>query len=180
MIFFLSCQWVLSRDTRHQFGSAFGDHLGSETFTDRGGIAGRSRCGHTDSWCAGNISDKCSKPQLVAVIAHSDFGKSSDRSGAACFKRGKKAALCSHSGAGVHVIHRLQKTNCRVIINAAFASKRSLPRGRKHLQGVKGFSRLIEPSKAGKTGAGEQDRIEFTILDLADPRIDIAAQRHDL
>ncbi|MGZ5421954.1 MAG: hypothetical protein ACXWDF_07200, partial [Aeromicrobium sp.] len=83
VIFFLGCHVVLSRDDRHQGGGAFGKHLDSETFTDRGGIGWRSRCGHTDSWYAGNISDNCPEPQLVAVVAHGDFGKSSDRSGAA-------------------------------------------------------------------------------------------------
>jgi len=104
VIFFLSCPVVLSRDNRHEFSGAFGKHLGSETFTDRDGIDWRSHCGHSDSWCAGDISDESPKPKLVAVIAHGDFGKSSDRSGAARLQCRKEAAFCGHGGAGVRVV----------------------------------------------------------------------------
>ena len=42
--------------------------------------------------------------EYLYVAAHGDFGKSSDRSGAARLQCRKEAAFCGHGGAGVRVV----------------------------------------------------------------------------
>ena len=66
------------------------------------------------------------------------------------------------------------------VVGAALDRERALAGCGQHLERVEDLGDLVEAAQAGQSGAGQDDRVDLALADLADPGVDVAADALDL
>ncbi len=102
-----------------------------------------------------------------------------DRRAAGAVEHGEKGALGGHRGRGIGVVDLGDQRARRGVVGAGLDADRALADRRQKFVDVEQCRRGGEQAEPLQAGDGEQRRVGFAGLDLAQPRLDIAAQRHD-
>src|SRR4029078_8512738 len=102
-----------------------------------------------------------------------------DRSLARSVKRPEKCTFARYGDRLVAVIKARKNIAHAFVFLACFNSNRALPRRRQKFIRVHNNGGTIGKTKTLQSGKREYGRIDFTSVELAQPRFDIASQRQD-
>ena len=102
-----------------------------------------------------------------------------DRRAAGAVEHGEEGALGGHRGRGVGVVDLGDQSARRCVVGAGLDADRALADRRQKFIDVEQSRCGVKQAEPLQAGDGEQRRVGFAGLDLAQPRLDVAAQRHD-
>src|SRR4051794_15108388 len=167
--------FLLLRCFVDQFCCALGQHLRGELLAEPDRIVERTGRGSSYEECAVGRERDRTDPQFVTEVPFRNFSQCADRSGAPCFELGEQRSLRLDTGAGARIVERLVDYVTQAVADAALDSEGSLAGGRQHLQRVEHLGRLVDAAETGQSGAGQDDRVESAVDDLAEAGVDVAA-----
>ncbi len=99
---------------------------------------------------------------------------------AAAFQARVHGALGQHPVGGVGVVQGGEQGVHPGVVGAAFDAHRALPDRRQAVGGVDGAADALREAEPDQAGGGEDHRVVFALVQLAQTGVDVAAQRADL
>src|SRR5439155_20186162 len=114
------------------------------------------------------------------VVALGDLGEGGDRGAAPGLQLGEQGPFGDHGQARERVVQGRQRLHERGVGGAALDGQGALRRGGQHEQRVEDLGDLVGATQAGDAGAGQHDRVQLAVADLAQPGVDVAPDRYAL
>jgi hypothetical protein len=168
---------------RHQCRGALRQHLGGELGSEPGGVGARAgqRAAHALHGAFARICrghDPGHGQYLLVLRAH--LRVAADRGGAARLQRGQQRPLGDHGGPGGPVVERGERLAQRGVVLAALDRERALARRGQELRRVEEVGGLADPAEPAQARVGQQHAVQPPGGDVADPGVDVAADRDHL
>jgi hypothetical protein len=117
----------------------------------------------------------------VGTQVLNDVGERADRCAAAGLQGSQQRPLGSDCGAHLSVVEDSGQRACGVqVVHPALAGQRTLPGRRQHLLRVEQLGGVSNPAEPGQPSGCDHHPVQLPVDDAADPRVDVAADRHYL